>query len=218
MASFKHGINGPISGKIGDIVGSSWRGINYIKSRPKRVKPITENELGNRFLFAYTQYWLQPIKEFLKAGFRNDDHPVSGVNAAKSFLYKHAVTKDGFNSKIHPERMQVSFGDLPLSDAIEVEKTSPNELTFSWDKKSTPGGSTQDQIMLLVYHFKDEDELITGNAFGTTAGQFRDTGFAKLAVEPSIKDPGLNYHIYAGFSAFDRSRQSDSVYLGTIII
>lgn len=218
MARMKKGIHGSISGKIGDIVGSSWRGIDYIKSKPKRTKPPTEKELANRFTFAYTQYWLQPIMEFLKAGFRNDGHTVFGINAAKSYLYKHALTKDGFNSKIHPERMKVSVGDLPLSDAVKVEKTSPNELTFSWDKSPVKGGRAQDQIMLLAYHFKDENELVTGNAFGTIAGQFRDQGIAKLAVEPSLKDPDLSYHIYAAFSAFDRSSQSDSIYLGTIII
>lgn len=218
MAKMKKGIHGPISGKIGDIVGSSWRGIDYIKSKPKRTKPATERELGNQFTFAYTQYWLQPIKDFLKTGFRNDTHTVFGVNAAKSYLYNHALTKDGFNSKIHPERMKVSVGDLPLSDAVKVEKTSPNELTFSWDKSPVKGGRAQDQIMLLAYHFKDEDKLITGDVFGTIAGQFRDTGLEKLVVEPNIKEPDLSYHIYAAFSAFDRSCQSDSIYLGTITI
>lgn len=218
MARMKKGIHGSISGKIGDIVGSSWRGIDYIKSKPKRTKPATEGELKNQFVFAYTQYWLQPIKEFLKAGFRNDTHTVFGVNAAKSYLHKHALTKDGFNSKIHPERMKVSVGDLPLSDAIKVEKTSPNELTFSWDKGFIKGANPQDQIMLLAYHFTDEEELVTGNVCGTIAGQLRDVGSAKLIIEPNIKEPNLIYHIYAAFSAFDRSRQSDSIYLGTIII
>jgi len=218
MAKMKNGLHGPISGKIGSIVGSSWRGIEYIKSKPKRTKPPTYGELGNRFIFAYTQLWLQPIKDFLKVGFRDDNHTVYGVNAAKSYLYKNALTKDGFNSIIHPHLMKVSVGSLPLSNNIKVKKTSPHELTFTWDGGKVPDGHPNDQIMLLVYNVQDKDKVITGDVFGTVAGQFRKDGMEKIRVEPDPQMPDLDYHVYAAFSAMDRSRQSDSIYLGTVTI
>jgi len=218
MAKMKKGLYGPISGKVGGIVGSSWRGIEFIKSRPKRTRPPTEGELANRFVFAYTQLWLQPIKDFLEAGFRDDNHPVHGVNAAKSYLYKHALTKDGFNSVIHPELMKISVGTLPLSADIQVEKTSPDELTVTWNTDSITGGRPDDQIMILIYGVRDKDRVITGDVFGTVAGEFRRTGIEKIKVRPNPQNPDLDYHVYAAFSAMDRSRQSDSMYLGTIAL
>ncbi|TCK83588.1 DUF6266 family protein [Albibacterium bauzanense] len=218
MAKMKKGLLGPISGKIGDIVGSSWRGIVYVKSRPKRTKPPTEGELGNRFVFAYTQLWLQPIKEFLKVGFKDDNHTVYGVNAAKSYLYKTALTKDGFNSIIHPHLVKVSIGTLPLSDDIKVEKTSPTELTFTWEGGHIADSHPNDQIMLLAYNIQDEDKVIVGDVFGTVAGQFRKNGIDRIQVTPNPQKPDLDYHVYVAFSAMDRSRQSDSIYLGTVTI
>ena len=218
MAKMKNGLLGPISGKVGSVVGSSWRGIEYIKSKPKRKKPPTEGELANRFVFAYTQLWLQPIKDFLKVGFRDDDNTVYGVNAAKSYLYKNALTKDGFNSTIHPHLMKVSMGTLPLSGDIKVEKTSASELTFTWDEGKVTDGHPDDQIMLLAYNIQDKDKVIIGDVFGTVAGQFRKSGMEKLRVESNPQTPDLDYHVYAAFSAMDRSRQSDSIYLGTVII
>jgi hypothetical protein len=44
-----------------------------------------------------------------------------------------------------------------------------------------------------------------------TTGQFRSTGQDLLALEASN---GKNFHVYAAFTAADRSRQSESVYLG----
>jgi len=218
MAKMKKGLHGPISGKIGGIVGSSWRGIDYLKSKPKRTKPPTDGELGNRFIFAYTQLWLQPIKDFLKVGFKDDNHTVYGVNAAKSYLYKNALTKDGFNSIIHPHLMKVSVGTLSLSDNIKVEKTSTHELTFTWDGGKVADGHPNDQIMLLVYNVQDKDKVIIGDVFGTVAGEFRKDGMEKIRVEPDPQAPDLDYHVYAAFSAMDRSRQSDSIYLGTVTI
>ena len=34
MAKIDEGILGPFSGKVGEVIGSSWHGIPYIKSRP----------------------------------------------------------------------------------------------------------------------------------------------------------------------------------------
>lgn len=218
MARMKDGPLGPISGKVGSVVGSSWRGINYLKSKPKRTKPPTEGELANRFIFAYTQLWLQPIKDFLKVGFKDDKNTVYGVNAAKSYLYKNALTKDGFNSIIHPHLMKVSVGTLSLSDDIKVEKTSTHELTFTWDNGKVTNGHPNDQIMLLAYNVQDKDKVIFGDVFGTVAGQFRKEGVERIRVEPDPRTPDLDYHVYAAFSAMDRSRQSDSIYLGTVTI
>ena len=34
MAKIDEGILGPFSGKVGEVIGSSWHSIPYIKSRP----------------------------------------------------------------------------------------------------------------------------------------------------------------------------------------
>ena len=44
-------------------------------------------------------------------------------------------------------------------------------------------------------------------------GQFRESGTDGLELQPM---KNRTYHIYCAFIANDRSRQSDSVYLGTI--
>jgi len=99
-----------------------------------------------------------------------------------------------------------------------VEKTSPDELTVTWNTDSITGGRPDDQIMILIYGVRDKDRVITGDVFGTVAGEFRRTGIEKIKVRPNPQNPDLDYHVYAAFSAMDRSRQSDSMYLGTIAL
>jgi hypothetical protein len=63
MGRLVSGINGPIIGKVGDVVGSSWKGIPYLKGKyKKRAKNVSDKELANRERFAKAQAWLAPIK------------------------------------------------------------------------------------------------------------------------------------------------------------
>jgi hypothetical protein len=62
--------------------------------------------------------------------------------------------------------------------------------------------------MMLAY------DIENGKAHFNIIGQFRYVGVDTLYISPAI--PERTYHIYASFVAADRSRQSTSVYLGTI--
>src|SRR5690606_29542654 len=195
----------PYVGKVGNVIGSSWRGIPYIKSRGLRTKPATEGELINRFIFGKTQKWLFPINDFLRVGFKNYTLKSQGVSAAKSYLYKHALVKDGFDSTIDPTLMKVSHGDLPLPNSIEVELSQENELIFTWEIGSCTLENQFDQIILLAYDIENEEIAVSLN------GQFRHTGRDVLDIGRSVR----TFVVYAAFIAADRESQSDSVYLGT---
>ena len=71
MARLINSINGPIVGKIGPVVGASWKGEAYIRSVPhKRSKKRQPLEKINQSNFATVHYWLQPILAYLRAGFK----------------------------------------------------------------------------------------------------------------------------------------------------
>ena len=203
MGKLVEGIHGHYMGKVGSTIGSSWRGIPYIKSRGLRTKPATEGELVNRFIFSKTQKWLFPITDFLRVGFKNYTLKSQGVNAAKSYLYKNALIKNGFDSTIDPTLMKVSFGDLALPNEIDVA-CRENELIFSWETASCDSENQFDQIMLLAYDIEKEDAAMKLN------GQFRRVGSDVLDVG-TLK----NFVVYAAFVSADRESQSQSVYLGS---
>ncbi|MDD4417119.1 MAG: DUF6266 family protein, partial [Proteiniphilum sp.] len=53
MGTIKQGILGGFSGKVGNIVGASWRGIDYIRSMPASVRnPRTVAQVSQRTRFA----------------------------------------------------------------------------------------------------------------------------------------------------------------------
>jgi len=207
MATYTDGITGSIRGKMGNIVGSSWKGIPYLKLRPDRKKPGGEKEKANQNKFAMAHRWLKPVIAVVRCGFKGYSERIEGFNAAKSYLLKNAFEGEGSGIIINPALAKISIGNLPLPGDITAAKLTPSQLQVSWDT-SNFSGNRFDQVMLLAY------DVETGRAVFNTTGQFRSVGSDTLHIEPA--SPERIYHIYVAFVAADRSRQSDSVYLGTI--
>jgi hypothetical protein len=209
MATYTNGINGNFRGKVGTVIGSSWKGKPYMKSlHSKRTIPPHEKEQLNRDKFAMAHRWLKPVTDFVRAGYKGYSGTVEGFLAAKSYLLKNAFEGVGADMVVNPALMKVSYGDLPLPANITAIKAAPNKLQVSWEtcKKKQPGAF--DQVMILAY------DIEKGFANNNITGQFRYVGTDTLYITPAI--PERIYHIYVAFVAADRSRQSDSIYLGTI--
>ena len=81
-------------------------------------------------------------------------------------------------------------------------------IQFTWDPKVYDNISYKgDQIMMLGYNL--EKSAVIKNLYG----RVREHGSDVLDLKTII--PGT-FHIYAAFIAHDRSRQSESVYMGTV--
>src|SRR6478736_3248269 len=168
MGKLINGIYGSFEGKVGAVVGSSWKGIPYIKSAyKKRTKKVSEKELANRNKFAMAQAWLQPLLPFVREGFKGYSKTVEGYLAAKSYLLQHCFTGVTPNINIDASLMKVSYGDLPLAANIKVKQGKNGVLQFTWNKAAVKGTSGQDQVMLLAY---DVDHK---TAYYNLTGQFR---------------------------------------------
>jgi len=201
--------DGKLRGKVGNLVHTSWKGIEVIKTAPVRKEPFSEKQLQSQYIFKLTQDWLRPIMPLLKIGFKGYTLTNEGVTAAKSYLSKFALDKDGYDSSIDPTRMLVSYGDLPLSDGIQVPLTPGKELQFSWSPAVTREMAPLDQVLLLAYNVEKAAEV------SSLGGHFRKAGTASISLANA--KPG-EYHIYLAFVAEDRSRQSNSMYLGVVTV
>ncbi|MDP4252177.1 MAG: DUF6266 family protein, partial [Bacteroidota bacterium] len=108
---------------------------------------------------------------------------------------------------INPALVKLSHGTLPLPADIKVERNG-SRLQFSWDPAGIEDGHPKDQVILLAYDI-DHSQVTT-----VIPGQFRETGADSMTLPP---EEMRTWHIYLAFVAQDRSRQSDSVYLGTVV-
>jgi len=206
MAKYVNGINGIFIGKVGSVVGCVLNGTPYMRSKPRpRTGPVGASEQQNRNKFASMQGWLKPFLPLLRIGFKSADSEFGGYNAAKSYNLKHAM-EDGV---VLPENIRISMGDLTVSDDLRVSYPGNKSLIFEWNPAYVEGTDPKDQIMVLAYHPESQ------TAIYALHGSFRDSGVQELKISSDFT--GKQVHVYAAFIAADRSRQSDSQYLGEVL-
>ena len=211
MAKFNEGINGPFHGKVGKVVGATWKGISYMRAAPgPRTSAPGKMEMANRKKWALSQSWLQPITQFVQIGWKGYSLKSEGFIAAKSYLLKNAFEFVADDVVINPALAKLSSGNLPLPATIKVNQKESGVVQFTWDKKFDYEKAHEgDQILTLAYNVDQK------NAEYNLVGHTRKTGSDLLDL--SDEKPG-QYHLYAAFISYDRTRQSDSIYLGSVVI
>ena len=148
---------------------------------------------------------------FLRVGFKGYSEPSEGFVSAKSYLLKNVLNVVDNKVIIDPALVKVSYGDLPMSENAAFNLSGPKEINFTWNYEGMNKSFDKDQVLLLAYNIESE------KAFYTLNGQFKEVGYDKLTLNLDL-NPGSVLHLYIAFVAADRSRQSDSLYLGELTI
>src|SRR6478736_1305705 len=99
MGRLVSGINGPIIGKVGTVIGSTWKGKHYVKSVNSLPRSSKRGEYEKAYQsdFSILHYWLKPIIGFIRAGFNGYSNEVHAFNAAKSVALKNAFRGEAGN-------------------------------------------------------------------------------------------------------------------------
>lgn len=213
MAKFNKGILGGFSGKIGNVVGGSWNGIDYMRSKPNNVKdPKTEAQLSQRQKFAMIAAFLKKIKPVITAGYKPHNNQMTPTNSAMSFNIKNAVSGMYPDHEIDFSSVRVTNGDLIPAEDAGAESTAPAEVSFSWSDNSGVGSAAaDDQALLLVYN-TDKDRAIYVVGDGPT----RDEESYTLTLPAGYE--GDTVEAYLAFVSADGEEASDSEYLGSVTI
>jgi hypothetical protein len=208
MGILTYGSLGPVKGKVGNLIVSSWKGKPYVKSLPaERKSPPSEKELSNRKKWAMAHEWLKPVTKFVREGFKGYTPTVEGFLAAKSYLLKNAFEGMAPDLTINPALVKVSSGELPLPENIQATLQGNDIVQLTWSTEDITRINRYDQVMLLAYDIEKRFSITT------LTGQLRNTGVDTLKLS-AVR--GRVYHLYAAFVAADRSMQSDSIYLGMV--
>lgn len=154
MGTYKNGITGPFSGKIGPVVGSSWKGIDYMRSLPRRTnRPPTDKQKAQRMKMALAIGFLSPISELVNIGFSSEAIKTSGFNVATSSFISNAITGTYPHLDVDYSRVLISSGNLTGPWNTTISSTLPGMVTISWTDNSGSGtAKSTDTAVILVFN------------------------------------------------------------------
>jgi len=209
MGKIAQGILGGLSGKVGNIVGGSWKGIDYIRIKPSSVaNPRTEGQVNQRNKFTITLEYLQATKDFIKIGYKSFATKKTEFNAAMSYVLNNAVGGIAPNFTIDYSLALLSRG--PLSGVLNptTDLTTAGQVSFDWDDNSAEGNANvTDKAMVLVYNPSKKESISILDGADRTVG-------SQMVTIPNTY-AGDTVELFMAFVSADGTQVSNSVYLGS---
>lgn len=209
MGKIAQGILGGLSGKVGNIIGGSWKGIDYIRIKPSSVaNPRTVGQVNQRNKFTVTLEFIQAVKPFIQKGYKFLAVKMTAFNAAMSYVLNNAIGGVEPNFNVDYADALVSRGGLSTALNPTTDLATAGEVTFNWDDNSAEGNAnTTDKAMLLVYNPSKKESI------SLTDGADRTVGTQIVAIPTTYA--GDTVELFMAFIAADGSQVSNSTYLGS---
>src|SRR3546814_5155472 len=119
MARFDDGINGPFRGKVGSVIGSKWRKVNYMKglSRFKKKRPPSPEQALIQKKFSLLNDFFRPLSRMLETRFSQFTDKATGRNAAFRYNYDEAFIVEGDEVRLIYPALRFSHGSLVTAGA-----------------------------------------------------------------------------------------------------
>jgi len=211
MAKFLNGAIGTFSGKVGSIIGSSWRDIHYMRGLPKkRTKPFTEAQLAQQLRFTLMGKFLLPLKGLFEIG-------LAKAYTGESTLFNQAMAQNlpavmGSypDFAIDYSKVKLSKGGLLKPRGVTLA-ASEHEVTVNWRTSvSSFNGKADDDIYILLYDPDLEVFYTTDEVVQRSAGQ------AAIAVDDDTV--GHTAEAWLFCVSRDGAQISNTVYGGSVVL
>lgn len=210
MAKIRKGILGPVSGKIGPVVGATWKGIPYVRTKPKKKKKKQRStaQIAAQEKLKLMNNILVPFHAYITVGFAHEAEAQTEISAAFSANYHTMISGTYPELEVDYSKLALSVGKLPMVNDIHMELQTPEILKLTWKDDIIKNTGFDDQLMLVAY----SREL--DMAYGFTGGVNRAQKQCVVQiVEPFV---GKNLDVYLSMTSFNRKAVANSIYLGKI--
>lgn len=213
MARLPKGILGPITGKVGPVVGAVWKGVvPYVRLRPKKKKNKKRKKSpaqhANEVKFRFGNQWLVPFHPYIITGFQNLPLDKPAISIAFAINYNQAIIGDYPDFEIDYANVVLSMGDLSGLEEPTIAFTASNTLELHWLDAKRRFTSFDDQIMLVLY---SRELAMTDGFIGGVKRMSKKCSFQ--FAEELI---GKALDVYVSVISVNRKKIANSVYLGRI--
>ncbi|MBC8033936.1 MAG: hypothetical protein H7Y03_07305 [Chitinophagaceae bacterium] len=210
MGTFKSGILGGFSGKVGTVVGSRWRGIDYMRSRSTSTRKAgTPLQIEQRAKFARALRFVQSMLDLIKIGFREQAKGMTEMNSALAYTLKNAITGTLPDFTIAYNAVLVTRGSLPNGLTPLATPGAAGNINFSWVDNSRIGKALPSDQAILVAFCEElgQSVYVIAAARSAQAGVLNVPGFSGKTVQTWIS-----------FISETRKDVAQSIFTGEVVV
>ena len=208
MGTHKQGILGSFSGKVGTVIGSTWRGKWVMRglTTSKRGKS-NPAQLEQQAKFTLMMKFLQPLGSLVKQTYDTSPAEMSGFNKAFSDNVRIAIAGAYPAFTVDYSKVVLSKGILPNVNSPIAASTVAGKVIFTWTDNSSKTVSATDLAFVAVYN-----EALNRWIFAQETAA-RNAGTYTLDV---AEFSGKPVQTYIGFVSADGQNVSNSLFSGQV--
>lgn len=205
MATFKQGILGGFSGKVGGVIGSSWKGIDTMRSQPSSVtNPRTNAQVSNRTRFkSVSQLAAAMLTTIVKPLNDRFAQKMSGFN---DFCQRNTAAFDSLGAFV-PANLVLSKGKLSAPASLGQGSTGFDEVSVGFSSALSGSFDAATDKVYAVVLGKDGEVLGVSSGVVTRGD---DTVDIPTPEGRSAANPGT---LYMSFLRADGTQVSNSSYI-----
>lgn len=210
MGVIPQGILGGVKNKVGSIVGSSWKGIPVIKTKPLSVaNPRTAGQITQRTAFALaTSIGSILLGDLIKPFWDRFAQKMSGYNSWIKTNVEFML--DGVIADY--SLLKMAIGKLTSADSVAlVANDSSNSITVTPTVPTLNQFSAASDLAKVVYYNEDQDYWVVSGSLGARSA-------APYSVSDSKMVTGDTIHLWLIYYRSDLSYVSNSTYGTTTVV
>jgi hypothetical protein len=211
MGRTRKGLFGGFEGRVGTVVGSTWKDVTYLKSGPKkRSGGFTPAQLVQQAKYRVLMAFLKRMTEIVDIGFKGQDNSMTAFNKAFSYNVRNAMSGSFPSFTVDYPDVLVSDGNLPNGLSPTANATGSGGVSFYWTDNTGVGQALgTDKAMLVAYC-----PAVRFPVF-KTGGAMRS---AELDTLDLTSFTGETVETWISFISADGQLVSTSFYTGQVVV
>ena len=214
-----NGILGPVSGKVGTVVGSSWKGEGYIRALSgKPTAKATPAQEAVRVKFKIASEVVKPLMPFVKIGFAANARRLTSRNKAMQQIINHCIGGDYPDFRVDYENLKLAEGRLPSLIDGRVSSTETGKVDLRWVSDMDNVNANPTDTLLVAVYCPEINEAVVSNGLAIRENE-------NVTVTLPFQFTGKTVHCYAAFIDSDAlllkakpEAISNSSWLGSVVV
>ena len=211
MGTFKQGILGGFSGKVGPVIGSSWKGKAVMRAIALSYNDAnSEAQQQQRAKFGLVSKFISSVTGFTSVGFKSQAVGMTEANAAMMFNLPEVISGTWPSYTIDYSKALLSKGNVDLPYAPQASVTG-TDLELSWTDNSGIGNALSSDYINVIAYNKDRNQSVCD-----IDSKSRNARSATLSLPATWT--GDTIHVYLAAHRNGSAETSNSIYLGNFTI
>lgn len=218
MGIYQQGVYGPYSGRVGNVIGTFWKGRCVMRIRAANFTDANSiAQQTQRMKWKLVSSFLKANEKLIKMGLAAADANLTAYNVGMKINIPEAITGVFPELKLDASKLQIAIGNLDNLALPVVTSTVAGKIDIAWtDNTDNEGANADDKIYLSLL------DTVTGEVIMHSATETRIAEAMSITVPTSFRGHEVEVLGFIKRAAVkevtSQDHLSNSEHYGTVVV